>query len=146
MKTWTLTLSAACLALVLGCDSKSPPGGPKANQAKNETHVGTADETFKLGVPMTETNLNQGETKKVNISMTRGKNFDQDVDVKFTDVPKGVTVEPMSGTLKASDKEWQGSVTASPEAALGHHEITVTATPKTGAATTTKFKIEVKKP
>jgi len=108
--------------------------------------VGLADNTFKLDVPILSTSLKQGETKTITISLSRGKNFDQDVKLEFSGAPEGVKVTPNENSIKHSDKEVQVKIEAAKEAALGEHTITVTGTPaKDGAKGTATFKIEVKK-
>lgn len=146
-KRYLSVLAAGSLALV-GCDSKSPPGGPGAARTNdNSVRVSTPDNSFQLSVPMLETTVKQGEKKTVTISISRGTNFDQDVKMDFSEPPKGVKVTPADSTLKAGSKDMQVTIDAAPDAALGEHTITVTGTPaKEGAKTSATFKIQVKKP
>ena len=139
MKRLTLLFG---VLLALGCN-QNPPGGPGASQKQPVT--GMADNTFKLSGPMTETNIKQGETKTVTVSISRGKNFDQDVTLNVMAPPKGITITPTNGAIKASDKETTLTIEAAKDAALGHHEIKIEATPnKGGAKTNLDIKIEVK--
>jgi uncharacterized membrane protein len=109
--------------------------------------VTTPDNTFRVTVPATETDIKQGESKTVTVGITRGANFDQDVNLEIGNAPQGVTFKFDNDSIPASAKETHLTVTASPSAALGEHTIVVKATPaKSGPATTTEFKIEVKKP
>ena len=55
------------------------------------------------GMPVT---VLAGETKEVTLGIKRGKNFDQDVNVKLDGLPKGVTAEPAQDRLGvAADAE-----------------------------------------
>ena len=51
------------------------------------------------------TTLHQGETKDVSIGIERGKNFDEDVTLKFADGPEGVTLDSASPVIKHGDTE-----------------------------------------
>jgi hypothetical protein len=138
-----------CL-FAIGCDQKSTSGGPgvtKSEGRESGIHVRQPEDTFKLETPTLETSVKQGESKgPVKIGISRGKNFDQDVKLSFSEPPKGVKITPASPVLKAGDKEASVTLEAAPDAALGRHTITVTGTPeKGGAPATTELKIDVKK-
>jgi hypothetical protein len=155
MKSLFSLFIVAPLVCALGCNS-SPPGGPNASkpdankslsEKAHDAGIGTAENTFRISLPTLETGLKQGETKAVKISISRGKNFDQDVNLALSGLPKGVTATPASPVIKASDKEIDVSFVADKDAAVGNHTVHVTATPaKDGAATSADLKIEVKKP
>ena len=53
---------------------------------------GEADDTFNLSMPLMSTTLHQGESKEVAVGIKRGKNFDEDVTLKFAEGPQGVTI------------------------------------------------------
>jgi hypothetical protein len=147
MRKFHLITPALGLALVVGCESKSPPGGPNAPHAKSPSGpvVGTADNTFRLKVPATEMSIKQGETKEMSIGIDRGTGFSQDVELSFENLPPGITVTPASGKLPASENEpWKVMVSAAANAALGHQKITVVGKPATGSKTTTTVNVEVK--
>lgn len=144
-------LMVAAGLVVVGCEGKSPPGGPGApapgSREANTPRVTQPDNSFQLDAPNLETSIKQGETKTVSVGISRGKNFDQDVKLDFGDVPQGVKVKAAESAIKASAKEVQVTIEASKDAALGHHTVKVTGTPaKDGANTSTTLKIEVKKP
>jgi hypothetical protein len=81
------------------------------------------------------------------VSIIRGTNFDQDVKLEATNVPQGVTIKFDSATLSAGAKEAHMTIDAANDAALGDHKVNIAATPaKTGTATSTEFKLDVKKP
>jgi hypothetical protein len=90
--------------------------------------------------------VKQGEEKNVTISITRGKNFDLDVKLSFTGLPKGVTLSPDTATIKHGDKNVAVNIKAAADAAVGKHTIAVKAAPATGEATSGEFNIDVKKP
>ena len=90
--------SAGLLAMVMvmvafsGC-SQAVPGGPGVTSpSQKQPAYGEADKTFNLSVPHMSTTLHQGEAKDVSIGIERGKNFEEDVTLKFADGPKGVTL------------------------------------------------------
>jgi uncharacterized membrane protein len=113
---------------------------------KTHDAVANPENTFTISLPSMETHLKQGEKKTVKISISRGKNFDQDVKLEMTGLPKGVTANPGSPSIKSSDKEADVTFEASKDAEIGDFTVHVTATPAhTGAATSADLKLGVKK-
>ena len=102
-----------------------------------------AKDTFTLSVPLLSTSLKQGETKTATISIKRDKSFDQDVTLKFGDLPTGVTLESDALVIKQGDKEAQVTLTAADDAALGNFTIKVTGQPAQGAEAEAVFKLTV---
>jgi len=148
MKSLVTLALGITLAAALGCESKSSPGGPGATPGGGRGNAGLTQQEniFRLTVPMTETDIKQGESKVVKVGISRNKNFDQDVKLEFSGAPKGVTVKPSSNELKANVEDVQVTLEAAQDAALGEHTITVKGTPATsGAATSTTFKIQINK-
>src|ERR1700682_5782780 len=98
MKKSFVCLLIAASAALPGCNNSSTPGGPGAtnNKGDNRRSVGRAEDTFTLDPPNLATKVKQGESKAVSIGIHRGKNFDQDVTLRFSDVPKGGTRDPAS--------------------------------------------------
>jgi len=147
MKGWC-AMTRICTGLVVGlllctgCNQSSSPGGPGANN--KQPVVGQGENTFKLEAPATETNIKQGESKTVNLSVSRGKNFAQDVKIETSELPKGVKITPSEPMIKAGDKEAKLTIEAAADAALGHHTVTVWAVPTEGAKTSVNLKLEVK--
>jgi uncharacterized membrane protein len=146
MNRLAMSLFTVGLAAMVGCENKSPPGGPGAVRSDGtKPSVGTPDNSFRVTVANLD--LKQGESKTVAVGIVRGTSFDQDVKLAVDSPPQGVTVKFDNDVLKASVKEVQMTVTASAEAALGEHKVNLTATPaKAGPATPAEFTIEVKKP
>jgi uncharacterized membrane protein len=138
------------LLAVTGCNNPSTPGGPGAtNQSAKQPLYGEADNTFNLGVPSSvpymSTNLKQGGTATVTISVKRGKNFDEDVTLKFDSLPTGVTLDPQSPVIKRSETEAKLTVKAADDAALGDFTIKVKGHPTKGEAASSEFKVTVEK-
>src|SRR5438874_1632327 len=88
-------------AFLMGCGQSSPPGGPGAGD--KQPVVGQGENTFKLEVPALETSIKQGESKTISISISRGKNFTQDVLVDFGQIPNGVTLDLPGFAFKGGD-------------------------------------------
>jgi len=143
--TWAI-LAAGALATI-GCENKSPPGGPgpSTGRADSRTSVGTPDNTFRISAP--GATLKQGESKAITVSVSRGTNFDQDLKLEVMNAPQGVSFKFDDSTLRASAKEAHLTIEASNEAALGEHMVGIKATPaREGTATNTEIKVEIKKP
>jgi hypothetical protein len=130
MKSAFVATAAAALFLLVGCNNGTP-GGPGVDKNKPKK-VGQTEETFKLSLPETATKIKQGETKDVTIGIKRGKNIDEDVTIKFEDVPKGVTLDPSSPTIKHGDTEAKVNVKAADDAALGSFKVKVIGKPGKG--------------
>jgi uncharacterized membrane protein len=145
MKSLFAGLAVTAAVLVTGC-AEGTPGGPGAKEVTaNKPIVGQADNTFSLDVPKMSTTLKQGETKDLAIDVARGKNFSEDVELRFSAVPKGVTVDPASPVIMHSDKEAKITVKVADDAALGDFTVKVTGHPTTGADAMNEFKITVAK-
>jgi len=119
--------------------------GTTDSTTTNKPLVGQADETFTLSVPTFSQKIKQGETKTISISEKRGKNFAEDVTLKFEDLPKGVTIEPAAPMIKHGDTDAQLKIHASDDAAVGDFTVRVVGHPTKGANATTDLKITVTK-
>ncbi len=117
-------------------------GGDASNQFKLTV---AKKDTFTLTVPFWTTGLKQGETKSVTIGISRDKQFDQDVALSFTNLPKGVTIEPAGFVIKKSDADAKFSFKAADDAALGDFAVMMTGHPVKGADATHEFKFTVAK-
>ena len=91
------------------------------------------------------TSLKQGEAKTVSVGIKRDKSFDQDVALTFSDMPKGVTLEPDAPVIKHGDTEAQITLTGADDASLGKFAIKVTGHPAKGAEASNEFKLVVAK-
>ena len=145
-KSFIGLMALGCIALI-GCGKEGTPGGPGATSrtGSNVPLTGEAEKTFRLDMPMLSTSVKQGEQQEVKIGINRGKNFDEDVTLKFDDLPKGVTIEPASAVIKHGDKDVQVTVKAAADAALGDFTIKVTGHPTKGPDAKSELKIKVTK-
>jgi hypothetical protein len=147
MKKSFACLLIAASAAFAGCNNSSTPGGPGAtnNKGDNRPVVGRAEDTFTLDPPNLATKVKQGESKAVSIGIKRGKNFDQDVTLKFSDLPKGVTLDPASPVIRHGDTEAKCMLKAADDAALGDFAVKVTGHPTKGGDASNEFRITVDK-
>lgn len=142
MKTF-LSLSLVGLLALAGCRSGSD-GGPGAESTGAEQPlVGQAEQTFNLNVE--DVTMRQGETKSLLITIKRGTNFSEDVEVHITDLPKGISVDPSSPKITAADTEARVNLIAASDAALGEFKVTVVGHPTKGADSTNTMKVTVTK-
>jgi hypothetical protein len=145
MKRALATASALALFALVGCD-KGTPGGPGVTTSGQKAGVfKQGEDTFTLSVPTLSTKLKQGESKVIIIGVSRGKNFDEDVALKFDDLPKGVTVEPAKAEIKHGDKDTKVTLKAADDAALGDHTGKVVGHPTKGSDATHDLKLTVEK-
>jgi hypothetical protein len=134
-----------CVALA-GCGQQGTSGGPGATDSTaRQNPLVQAENTFSLSPPMLATRIKQGQSDKVTIGIKRGKNFGEDVAIKFdtATVPAGVTIEPATPTVKASESEVALTVTAAANAALGSHTVKVTGQPGKGEVATNELKLSI---
>jgi uncharacterized membrane protein len=144
MKSLFAALMVAAFVALTGCN-KGTEGGPGATNASNKSRIGQSEDTFSLSVPTFSTKLKQGESKVVDISIKRGKNFDEDVALKFDSVPHGVTIDPASPVIKHGDNETKITVKAADDAALGDFTVKVTGHPAKGADAASDLKLTIGK-
>ena len=134
MKIAVSIVMTLALASLLGC-AMSPRGGSAAK-----------GEGFRISVPTFSTEVKQGELQTVVVSLSRDASFMQDVKLQIK-AAKGISIEPTSVTIKASDKpDVQLQITAAKDAALGEYPVLVTGTPKTGEPTSVGFTVTVVAP
>jgi uncharacterized membrane protein len=135
MKTVITIVMTLALATLYGCQSSSEQGGSVVK-----------GEGFKIAVPTLDVKLQQGEVQNVTVSLERGEYFKQDVKLQIK-ASKGISVEPTSVIIKASDKpDAQLRITAAQNAAIGEYSVSVRGIPKTGESTSTAFTVKVVSP
>jgi len=118
----------------------------KGGDASNNFKVTVVHkDTFTLSVPFLTSTVKQGGTKEVSIGIKRDKDFDQDVAVKFAEVPKGVTLDPSSLVIKRGETEAKVTFKAEDDASLGEFGIKMTGHPTKGADASHEFKLNVAK-
>ena len=145
MKIRSLTLLASMPFVLLGCNQETPGGPGAAIQTKNKPLMAQADDTFVLRNPLIPTSLKQGETVRASIMIVRGKNFDEDVTLKFSSIPKGVSLDPEGQVIKHGETEAKFKVIASNSAAIGTFDLVMTGHPSKGTDSTSVFKIIINK-
>jgi uncharacterized membrane protein len=134
MKTAMAIVMALALVSFCGCQTTSRGGSA------------VKDEGFRIGVPSSDTQVKQGEMQTVIVSVKRDSFFRQDVKLLIK-VPSGISVEPASVTVKASEKpDVQFRIAAPKDAALGEYRVVVTGTPETGEPTSVGFTVKVVAP
>jgi uncharacterized membrane protein len=153
MKTISTGLIVLALAAAVGCGkstTESPQAAAPAQPAKPELTVakkpiaGEADSTFSLSVPFEAVALIQGEEKPVLIGINRGENFGEEVAIKVSGLPAGVTVETSDPVIKHGSTGVTLLLKAAGDAALGDFTVKVTGhTASSGADFTQEFKITV---
>jgi len=138
-------LLVGALVASIGCDKKKDQaGGPGVtNSSGTQTLFGQADNTFNLTAP--STSLTQGEKKTASIGIKRGTNFQEDVTLKFTDLPQGVSIDPVSPVIKHGDTDTKVTIKAATDASLGDFKVKVTGHPTKGSDGSTELKISVAK-
>jgi hypothetical protein len=140
-----LTVVALALAGValIGCEQgKQTAGGPGATTSGGKPPLyGQADNTFNL--TLAAQSVKQGGAKEVTVGIKRGTNFDQDVGLKFVDLPAGVTMSPASPAIKHGDADAKVTLKATDEAAPGDYTVKVMGHPANGGDATTEFKLTV---
>jgi uncharacterized membrane protein len=103
-------------------------------------------EGFKIVAPAVDTQIKQGETQSVAISLNRGEFFKRDVTLEIKASP-GISVEPTQAVVRGSEKpDVNLRITAAKDAALGEYKIYLKGTPATGEATSTEFAVKVVAP
>ncbi len=140
MKSSFTGLALMTLAALTGC-SQGTPGGPGTTEKKPS--YGQADDTFNLTAPEMSSSLPQGEQTEATVGIKRAKNFDEDVTLKFNNVPKGVTVDPANPVIKHGDTDTKVTFKAEDGAALGDFKVKVTGHPIKGSDAEIEFKLTV---
>ncbi len=145
MKRSSAGLLAMAMVACSGCGQAVPGGPGVTTPSQKPPAYGEADNTFNLSVPHMSTTLKQGGTVEVRIGIDRGKNFQEDVTLKFADGPKGVTLASANPVIMHGDTEAKVKVKATDDASLGDFTVKVTGHPTKGADATNELKITVAK-
>jgi hypothetical protein len=126
-----------------GCGQGTPGGTEMTETTVNKPIYGQAEGTFNLSVPMMATSLQQGATLETEVGIDRGTNFGEDVSLKFTDLPQGVTVAPASPVIKHGDEYTKITFTADATATLGDYKVQVSGHPENGNDAEVEFKLNI---
>ncbi|XZE19751.1 hypothetical protein SH449x_005079 [Pirellulaceae bacterium SH449] len=120
-----------------------------ANQGQERTVAkvpvsGVADQTFSLSVPFDTVTVIQGGQTPIKIGINRGPNFGEDVTLKVSNLPSGVTMEKETSMIAKGDNDASLKLIATKEAALGDFTIKVTGqTSSSSADFSEEIKIKV---
>jgi hypothetical protein len=155
-KLLSVGLSVLMLAVAVGCSESSSDGpqaiAPTKREQPNEPVkvvakkpiAGEADNTFSLSVPFESVTLAQGEEKSMLIGINRGEDFREEVTIKVSGLPQGVTLETAKPVIKQGDTEAALMLKAAPDAAVGDFTIKVTGqTASSGADFSKEVKLTV---
>lgn len=133
MKTLIVSLMALAVFVVVGC--QSPEGGGLSS-----------DQGFHLETPFLGTDIKQGDSRTVMVTVKRDSQFKEDVRLEATASP-GISVDPTNVTVNASDSpDVPFQITAPDDAAIGGYRINVKAIPETGQSTSAEIKVKVVRP
>jgi len=143
MKSLFTGLAVMSMAITTGC-SQGTPGGPGTTDTSiKKSEFGQTNDTFNLSVPMMASSLQQGKKADVTVGIKRAKDFDEDVSLKFSDVPKGITVEPANPVIKHGDTDAKFAFKADENTVPGEFKIKVTGHPKKGEDAEIEFKLHI---
>lgn len=131
------------LAALAGCTQGTPGGPGMKGDAANRPTYGQAENTFNLSVPVMSSSLQQGNQTETTVGIQRAKNFDEDVSLKFADVPKGVTIEPANPVIKHGDTDAKITFHAGDDVRVGDYRIKVTGHPTKGGDAQIEFKLAI---
>ncbi len=142
MKAFLSTVILVASVAVTGCD-KSSTGGPGATPPKNTTNPATTGGTFTLTVSDSSIDLVQGEAKAMSVTINRNDNFQQDVTLEFTGLPKGTSVDPARPTVKHGSSEAKFTIKADADAAVGDFTFKMVGRPSKGLDSVTDMDLTV---
>jgi len=131
MKKFTLwaAIPAAFLLCLAGCGGGNTQQNPGSNEKL--TLEKPSDETVKVG-----------DSAKVTVKIKR-KDFGGPVEITFSDIPEGITIDPASAKLSGSDDSSTFTLKAGNNAKVGDHTVKVTAKAESMNPSQT-FKVTVK--
>ena len=151
---WTLAAVMGAVIGTTGCNNGTP-GGAGADTDKDQKEKSTLQKaedlviqpegTYSLTMPLLETRIKQGERKEIAVGIRRGKNFEDDVTIKFEDTPQGVSLDPATPSIKHDQKETKVFLKAADDAAVGEFTIKVTGHADKGTDASNKLKVLVEK-
>ena len=143
MKKRFAGLTVLTLAALGGCTQGTPGGVGATSTTANRPAFGQAEETFNLSVPLMSSTLQQGAEAEAVVGIKRGKNFGEDVELQFADVPPGVTIASTGSAIKHGDTDAKITFKATDEAQLGDFKIKVIGHPTKGGDAQVEFKLTV---
>jgi hypothetical protein len=147
MKILYSALLVAGLVALVGCNT-SPSGGNTGATSKGAVGQTKHPEAFTLKGPtdVLGHTVKHGATENFKVTVSAGEDFKEDVDLSAKVEPdgRGVKAEMEPKTWKASGpNQVNVKVSADDKAPMGPYTVTVTGTPKIGAATSVHFDVKV---
>jgi len=128
MKTLIAMFMMLVMITLTGCWNTSSQGG-----------IAPTNEQFSITVPSSIT-LIQGGTETITVSLNRGSDFKQDVQLEIN--ANDISVTPTSILVKSGDKpDVPIQIASVKNAALGNYILSVRGTPKYGKTTTVTLEI-----
>ncbi|HMP78144.1 MAG TPA: hypothetical protein PKD54_01710 [Pirellulaceae bacterium] len=135
-------------------EGPAQPTAAQKSQQNESTQVvvqkpiaGEADQTFSLSVPFESISLAQGQDQTVLVGINRGPNFREEVVIKATGLPEGVTIDSANSVIKPGSTGITLVLKATSEASLGDFTITITGhTASSGDDFSVDLKLTVKQP
>jgi uncharacterized membrane protein len=156
MKKFVMSLCLVTLVIATSCTGTTQEGqqaGKPATSGNSSKAVqtvakkpvaGEAEHTFSLSVPFESVALAQGEEQSVQIGINRGENFGEQVEIKVSGLPMGVTVETKEPVITQGSTGVELTLKAASDAALGDFTAKVTGqTASSGADFSEEFKLTV---
>jgi hypothetical protein len=101
------------------------------------------ENSFKLEVPILPAKVAQGETTTLSIAIQRGERMDHSVTLDFSELPAGVTIDPLAPTIKQGETKVDVKLTATSNATVGQFTAKVTGMPSMGLPDTREIGITV---
>lgn len=138
MSRWKKPLVLGSLFLVVGCkqwnsvNKRMNSTGQSQTTGKPVLRDEGSSTVLALFTPIVE--VRQGQTKAVNASIERKANSDGDVELRFSDIPRGVSFDPPRPVIKRHGIEGSFSVVTTADAEVGEHTVQATAHPQNGDA------------
>lgn len=156
MKKLLMSLLVLSLFIATGCnrgtsvtENATEPGstersGDDLAMVAKMPVAGEVEQTFSLSIPFETVDLVQEGETEVRIGINRGENFAEQVEVKISGLPKGVTVETKEPIITQGSTGVDLILKAASDAALGDFTATVTGqTASSGSDFSTEIKLTV---
>src|SRR5262245_61010871 len=115
-----LVLSIGMSVAMVGC-SDGKPGGPGVSGGTTTDR----SDSFALDVPAMNPTVNPGGSQDFKVAVNRGSDMDQQITLKFSNLPPGVTVSPPVPSIAPGNDEANLTLIAAPDAAPGKFTVTV---------------------
>jgi hypothetical protein len=134
-----LLFFAGLLAIITGCSNTTSSINTRVSPTSGEV---LRDKVLTLSANEEQT-IERGKTDEVDIGITRS-NFDEPVTIEVGTLPKGITVVGKEMTIPNNAKKLTLTLQASADAAVGKHDVMITASAPGIQKTSQSFKLNVK--